>query len=140
MTSQFLRPSAILFLGGNVMSFFFTLSMILTGCLLLYFLLKPIRIPPLVGYLLLGILLGFLESKYSNLLDPRLLSLSSEIRKIALIIILVKAGLSLDFSTLKKVARPAIFLSFLPAVIEMISIGIFAPLFFQISYVIIINT
>ena len=117
------------------MSFFFTLSMILTGCLLLYFLLKPIRIPPLVGYLLLGILLGFLESKYSNLLDSRLLSLSSEIRKIALIIILVKAGLSLDFSTLKKVARPAIFLSFLPAVIEMISIGIFAPLFFQISYV-----
>lgn len=53
----------------------------------------------------------------------------------ALIIILIKAGLTLDISNLKKVGRPAIMMSFMPAVVEMVTVGLIAPLFFDITYI-----
>ncbi len=116
------------------MSFFLTLSLIFMGCLILRFICRKVHLPPLVGYLLLGILLAFLEDRFSNdsfhFFSPDISSISSYLRKVALIVILIKAGLSLNVNDLRKVGRPAILMSFLPAVIEMCAVGIFAPLLF----------
>ncbi len=122
------------------MNFFFTLFFILFGCILINLLCKKINIPSLVGYLLFGILISVLETYCSStsfhFLDPNISSISTYIRKIALIIILVKAGLSLNINDLKKVGRPAILMSFIPAVTEMCVIGIVAPLLFHsLTYV-----
>lgn len=121
------------------MSFFFTLFFIFIGGSALFFLCKKIRLPSLVGYLLLGIGLGLLEENFGSdsfhFFDPQIASLSSYLRKIALIIILAKAGLSLNLGDLKKVGRPAVWMSFLPACAEMCAVGLFAPLFFPLSYV-----
>lgn len=68
-----------------------------------------------------------------GLLDPDIMNISSDLRMIALIIILLKAGLSLDFNILKKVGRPAILMCFLPATFEIIALGIFGPLFLNLS-------
>lgn len=88
------------------MSFFFSLAVILLSCILLRIICQKIHLPCLVGYLLLGILLAFLEERFSNdsfhFLDTRITDISSYLRKIALIIILTKAGLSLNISDLKK--------------------------------------
>ena len=78
---------------------------------------RKIRLPGLVGMLLTGIVLG----PYAlNLLDSSILDISSELRQMALIIILLKAGLSLDLSDLKKVGRPAVMMSFVPASFEIL--------------------
>lgn len=83
-------------------------------------------------------LLCFVDSKVSSpsfrILDDGLMGISSYIKKIALIIILLKAGLSLDMKDLRKVGRPAILMSFLPATVEMVAVGLLAPLFFNLSY------
>lgn len=120
------------------MSFFFTLFLIVFFGVLLNRLSKLLHLPPLVFYLIFGILLSVLDTYLSNesfkILDPGLMDISSYIRKIALIIILLKAGLSLDLSDLKKVGRPAILMSFVPACIEMVAVGVFAPMFLPLSY------
>lgn len=120
------------------MTFFLTLFLILFFGVLFNRLAKLIKIPSLVFYLLFGILLSFIDSKVSNdsfhLLDTGLMNISSYIRKIALIIILLKAGLSLSVSDLKKVGRPAILMSFVPACVEMVTVGLLSPLFFPITY------
>lgn len=112
------------------MLFFLDLLLILGGGTLILLLLKKIKVPALIGYLLLGVLINAV-----GLIDPNLNAISPYLRKIALIIILVKAGLSLDISDLKKVGRPAIMMSFMPAVVEMCAVGLVAPLIFDISYV-----
>ena len=73
---------------------------------------QRIRLPRIIGMLLTGIVLG---PYVLDLLDPSILSISSELRQMALIIILVKAGLSLNLADLKKVGRPAVMLSCVPA-------------------------
>lgn len=83
-----------------------------------------LKLPKIIGMLVTGIILG---PYVLDLLDPTILSVSAELRKIALIIILLKAGLSLDLNDLKKVGRPAILLSFVPASCEMIAYVLFAP-------------
>lgn len=98
---------------------------ILVGLLINWFC-KKLRIPSLIGLLVGGILLG---PSIFNLIDPVVLDLSADIRQIILIIILTQAGLSLDLKDLKKVGRPAILLSFVPATFEIITITIFAPIF-----------
>ncbi|MCH3966095.1 MAG: cation:proton antiporter [Bacilli bacterium] len=110
--------------------FFLTLGIMLLGGGLLGFLFTKIRLPALLGYLLLGILMG-----YFGLVDAGILKYSAEIRKIALIIILLKAGLSLNLKDLKKVGRPAILMSFVPAISEMTAVGIIAHYLFGISFV-----
>ncbi|SDA21846.1 NhaP-type Na+/H+ or K+/H+ antiporter [Ruminococcus sp. YE71] len=86
---------------------------------------ERIGLPRIIGMLAVGITV----SPYVlDLLDPSILGLSSELRQIALIIILVKAGLSLDLSDLKKVGRPAVLMSFVPACFEIIGYVVFAPL------------
>ena len=89
-----------------------------------------LKLPRLIGMLLTGILLGpFLL----DILDPKILGISAELRKIALVIILIKAGLSLKFSDLKKVGRPAFLMSFLPATFEIASFLIFAPMLLDVT-------
>ncbi|MDY6002953.1 MAG: cation:proton antiporter [Bacilli bacterium] len=110
--------------------FYLDLFIIFLGGALILFLLSKIKVPSLIGYLLIGILI-----KNIGLLDPTLEAISPMLRKIALLIILIKAGLSLNISDLKKVGRPAIMMSFLPAVIEMVTIGLIGPLIFPITHV-----
>lgn len=89
-----------------------------------------LKLPRLVGMLLSGILLGpFLL----DLLDPQILGISAELRRMALVIILIKAGLSLSFSDLKKIGRPALLMSFLPATFEIMAFLIFAPMILSVS-------
>lgn len=83
-----------------------------------------LKLPRIIGMLLTGIILG---PQVLNLLDANILRISSDLRTIALIVILLKAGLSLDMGDLKKVGRSAILLSFLPASFEILAYAIFVP-------------
>ena len=119
------------------MSIFFTLFLIVFGGVLINKLAKRIRIPPLVLYLLYGVLLSLLQEKVGSsfiFLDSGVRNISSPIRKVALIIILLKAGLSLNMSDLKKVGRPAILRSFLPACTERVTVGIFGKRILGLTY------
>ena len=82
------------------------------------------KLPRIIGMLLTGIVLG---PYVLNLLDPSILSISSELRQMALIIILVKAGLSLNLADLKKVGRPAVMMACVPASFELLGYVRFAP-------------
>ena len=91
---------------------------------------KRLRLPGILGMLLVGMILG---PCCFNLLDDSILMVSGDLRKIALIIILIKAGLSLDLEDLKRVGRPAIMMSFIPATMEVLAFTLLAPHFFGIS-------
>ena len=93
---------------------------------------RKVKIPGIIGMLVTGMVLG---PYVADLLDPKILSISAELRKLALIIILIKAGLSLDWRDLVKVGRPAILLSFLPASFEILGYVLLAPLFLGITRV-----
>jgi len=90
-----------------------------------------LKLPGLVAMLLTGILLG---PFVLNLIDPDILDLSADLRQIALIVILLRAGLTLDIKDLKRVGRPALLLSFVPATFEIIAVIVFAPMLFGITY------
>ncbi|MGN0561345.1 MAG: cation:proton antiporter [Candidatus Fimenecus sp.] len=92
---------------------------------------QKIKLPRIIGMLLTGILLG---PYVLDLLDNSILGISAELRKLALVIILIKAGLSLDVHDLKKVGRSALLLSFLPAVFEIAAFVLFAPAVLRISH------
>lgn len=77
---------------------------------------QKLKLPRIIGILVTGIVLG---PYVLDLLDPSILSISAELRKMALIIILLKAGLSLDLKDLKKAGRSAVLLSFVPASLEI---------------------
>ncbi len=108
----------------------FSFSLILLGGMLLGTLFKKIKFPPLFGYMLIGILLG---PYCLNYIDTSILNVSSELRRFALIIILIRAGLNLDLDALKKVGRPAILMCFLPATFEIIGFSILGPMIFHLS-------
>lgn len=91
---------------------------------------KKIRLPGLLGMLLTGIILG---PYVLNLIDASILDISADLRKIALIIILTRAGLSLEVEDLKKVGRPAILMCFVPACFEMAGMLLLAPRILGIS-------
>ena len=91
---------------------------------------KKIKLPSLLGMLLTGIILG---PYVLNVFDDSILAISSDIRKIALIIILTRAGLSLDISGLKKIGRPAVMMCFVPASFELIGMIALAPRLLGIS-------
>lgn len=95
------------------------------------FLFEKIRIPKIVFYTILGILLG---PSLLGFINEDLLNISSYLRQIALMIILTRSGLSLDIKKLKEIGRPAILMCFLPATFEIIGVIIFAPLLLGISY------
>lgn len=91
---------------------------------------KYLKLPGLIGMILAGILLG---PHMFNMISPSLLNIASELRQIALIVILLRAGLSLDIKDLIKVGRPAFLMSFLPALFEMGMIILVAPMVLKIS-------
>lgn len=96
----------------------FLLSIVIGGIF------KKIHLPALIGMIITGMIL----SPYAlNLIDDSILSISSELRSAALVIILTRAGLSLDISDLKQVGRPAVLMCFVPAVFEMIGFIVLAP-------------
>lgn len=108
-----------------------SLSCIFLFGLLFGWISRKLTLPALLGILLAGILIG----PYSlNLIDSSILDVSSEIRKIALIIILTRAGLSLNVEDLKKVGRPAFLMCFVPACFEMLGMILLAPKLLGISY------
>lgn len=107
-----------------------SLAVVFLGGLLGGELFRRLRLPPLLGMLLVGIAVG----PYAlGLLDESLLAISDDLRKIALIIILTRAGLSLDLADLRKVGRAAIFLCFVPATFEIIGTVILAPRLLGVS-------
>ena len=85
---------------------------------------RKIKLPSLLGMLCTGIILG---PYMLNLLDESILGISEELRKIALVIILTRAGLGLDLSGLKKLGRPAVLMSCIPASFEIAGVLLFAP-------------
>lgn len=93
---------------------------------------QRLKLPRIIGMLISGIILG---PYVLDLLDASILSISAELRQMALIIILVKAGLSLNLSDLKKVGRPAIMLAFVPASFEILAYFLFAPLLLGVTRV-----
>lgn len=93
---------------------------------------KKIHLPSLLGMILTGILLG---PYVGNLIDGSILQISADLRKIALIIILTRAGLSLDLNDLKKVGRPAVLMCFVPACFEMAGMVLLAPRLLGISVI-----
>lgn len=97
-------------LGG--LSMLFSLSLILIIGFSLSGILNRFKIPGLIGLIFTGIILG---PQGLNLISPDILGISKDLREIALIVILLRAGLTLDLKDLKKVGRPALFMSFLPA-------------------------
>lgn len=108
-----------------------SLGIVLLVGLILASLIEKLKLPRIVGMLAAGILCG---PYVLNLLDPSILSISADLRKIALVIILIKAGLSLNLADLKQVGRPAVLMSFLPAVFEIIGYAVLAPILFQIDF------
>ena len=89
-----------------------SISLILLVGMSMSWICRKIKLPGLLGMLVTGIVLG---PYMLDLLDESILGISSELRKIALIIILTRAGLGLDLSGLKKIGRPAVLMCFVPA-------------------------
>lgn len=85
---------------------------------------RKIKLPGLLGMLITGIVLG---PYVLNMLDIKLLGISEDLRKIALIIILTRAGLGLDLTSLKKIGRPAVLMCFVPATFELAGMLLLAP-------------
>lgn len=104
----------------------FSLTLIFLSGIVLGSIFNRLKLPQLLGMLLTGIILG---PYLLNLLDPKILSISTDLRQIALIIILTRAGLNLDINDLKKVGRPAVLMCFVPATFEILGMIIFAPKF-----------
>ncbi len=107
-----------------------SLSLIFLVGLSMAFICRKIKLPRIIGMLITGIALG---PFVLDLLDPQILGISSELRQTALIIILIKAGLSLNISDLKKVGRPAVLMSFLPALFEIGAFVLLAPRLLHIT-------
>lgn len=101
-----------------------SISLILILGMFMGWICQKIKLPSLLGMLITGIVLG---PYVLNMLDDSILGISAELRKIALIIILTRAGLGLDLSGLKKIGRPAVLMCFVPASFELIGMILLAP-------------
>ncbi|MBS6501793.1 MAG: cation:proton antiporter [Clostridium sp.] len=98
--------------------------MLTSIALIILLIFTKLKLPSLVGMILTGIILG---PHMLNLLDSSIIGISSELRQIALVIILTRAGLALDIKYLKKVGRPAILMCFIPATLEILGFIILGP-------------
>ncbi|MCH5267734.1 MAG: cation:proton antiporter [Lachnospiraceae bacterium] len=108
----------------------FSIALMLLMGMFLGYICKKLRLPGLIGMMLTGIILG---PFVLDLIDDSILGISADLRKIALIIILTRAGLTLNIQDLKKVGRPAMLMCFLPATFEIVGMILLAPLVFDIS-------
>ena len=108
-----------------------SIAIILLLGLLVGWLFSKIKLPSLLGMIIVGIILS---PHCLNMVDESIIMISGDLRQIALVIILTRAGLSLNLSDLKKVGRPAMLMCFVPACVEMIGTIIFAPLLLGVTY------
>lgn len=111
-----LTSIALVFLMGMFLGWFF----------------KRIGFPSLVGMIITGIILG---PYVFNLLDDSILAISADLRQMALVIILFRAGLTLKVEDLKKIGSSAIFMSFVPAIFEIIGVMLLGTILFDMSLV-----
>ena len=107
-----------------------SIALILLLGLFLSSLFSKMKLPGLLGMIIAGIVLS---PHAFNLIDQSILSISADLRQIALVIILTRAGLSLDFADLKRVGRPAILMCFVPACMEIIGTIILAPVLLGVT-------
>ena len=107
-----------------------SIALILLLGLLLGWVFSKLKLPSLLGMILVGILLG---PHVFDLIDDSILMISKDLRQIALVIILTRAGLSLDISDLKRVGRPAVLMCFVPACAEICGTMLLAPLLLHVS-------
>ena len=107
-----------------------SIAMILLLGLLIGWIFSKLKLPSLLGMVIVGIILS---PHALNLIDESILMISGELRQIALVIILTRAGLSLDISDLKKVGRPAVLMCFVPACVEMLGTVMLAPMLLGVS-------
>ena len=131
-TNLFVRIQNVLLRENGGIFILTSLGLIFLLGLLMAAVCQRIHLPRIIGMLLTGIILG---PYVLDLLDVSILNISSELRQIALIIILLKAGLSLDLKDLKKVGRSAVMLACVPATCELLAFVIFAPMILNISRV-----
>lgn len=131
MTSAKINAGAISFSASEGRIFMLlSVGLILLVGMLLGWLCKKMKLPALLGMLIAGMILG----PYGcNVLDPVVLEISPQLRKIALIIILTRAGLGLKLSDLKKLGRPAILMCFVPASFELLGVLLFGPALLKLS-------
>lgn len=108
----------------------FSFAVIFMAGLLAGGLFSKVKLPPLMGMLIAGIVIG---PHCMDRIDSSVLNISAQLRQIALIIILLRAGLNLKIDDLKKVGRPAVLMCFVPATFEIIGTLIFAPLIFHMT-------
>lgn len=107
-----------------------SIALILLLGMLLGALCQKVKLPALLGMLLTGVILG---PYVCNLIDSSILDVSAQIRKIALVIILTRAGLGLDISGLKKIGRSAVMMCFVPATCELVGMLLFGPIVLGLS-------
>ncbi len=107
-----------------------SIAIILLLGLVTGWLFSKVKLPSLLGMILVGIILS---PHCLNMIDESILMISGDLRQIALVIILTRAGLSLNISDLKKVGRPAVLMCFLPACVEMVGTILFAPVLLGVS-------
>lgn len=108
----------------------FSIGLILILGFIIGWLLSKIKIPGLVGMIIVGLLIG---PYCLGLIDEKILSISTELRQVALVIILTRSGLNLDIDSLKKIGRPAILMSFIPATLEIIGVALISQLLLEIT-------
>ena len=107
-----------------------SLGLILILGFIIGWLLSKIKIPGLVGMIIVGLLIG---PYCLGLIDEKILSISTELRQVALVIILTRSGLNLDIDSLRKIGRPAILMSFIPATLEIIGTTLISQLLLEIT-------
>ena len=107
-----------------------SIAVILLLGLLIGWIFSKLKLPSLLGMVIVGIILS---PHALNLIDESILGISGELRQIALVIILTRAGLSLDVSDLKKVGRPAVLMCFVPACVEILGTVILAPMLLGVT-------
>ena len=107
-----------------------SLGIILLGGFIIGLLFEKIKLPKIVGMIIIGILIG---PSFLNIIDDSIINISAMLRQIALVIILTRSGLSLDIKKLKEIGRPAILMCFIPATFEIVGVLILAPILLNVS-------
>jgi NhaP-type Na+/H+ or K+/H+ antiporter len=118
------------FMRGKRIKMLLSLGVMVLCGLLLSGIMKKLKLPGLIGMLLTGIILG---PFVLDIISPEILNISADLRELALVVILTRAGLSLDVKDLKKVGRSALLMCFVPALFEIAAVTLFAPMIFGIS-------
>ena len=108
----------------------FSIALLLLGGMFAGWLCRKLRLPALLGMILVGVLAG---PAVLDLIDGSILGISSQLRKIALIIILSRAGLTLNLEDLKKNGRPAVLMCFVPAAFEITGMILLAPVLLPVT-------